>query len=191
MVAIEPGGPGMRTRVVLLGLLVFALLYPTSSDAVLRSRETRQAFAAPPLLRSGLLQVARNSDTLGSSRASAPMLAPPLSLAGSSAPSPKAARLRQGGLLQVRATAADQVALGREVTQTEMMRGVGPVKGGWGPMVGLEEEALLPEDPNLIKGALRNGLRYSILRNKVPPKRFYVNLEVHAGSIDETDDQQV
>jgi len=87
MVAIEPGGNGMRTRVVLLGLLVLALLYPTSSDAVLRSRETRQAFAAPPLLslRSGLLHVARNSDTPGSAgvsprRASAPTvtLAPSL-----------------------------------------------------------------------------------------------------------------
>ena len=70
------------------------------------------------------------------------------------------------------------------------MRGVGPIASGWGAVVGLEEEALLPEDPHLVRGALSNGLRYSILKNKVPPKRFYVNLEVHAGSVDETEDQQ-
>jgi hypothetical protein len=68
--------------------------------------------------------------------------------------------------------------------------GVGPVKSGWGAQVNLEEEGLLPQDPNLVNGELSNGLRYSILRNKVPPGRFFVNLEVHAGSIDEAEDQQ-
>jgi len=74
MVEIELGGPGMRTRAVLLGLLVLALLCPTSSDAVLRSRETRPAFVALPIpsLRSGLFYVAhnRNSDTPGSASVS-------------------------------------------------------------------------------------------------------------------------
>jgi hypothetical protein len=92
-------------------------------------------------------------------------------------------------LLATNAQATDALTLG-QATPEEKLRGVGPVRGGWGAVVGLEEEAYLPEDPNLVKGALSNGLRYSILRNKVPPKRFYVNLEVHAGSIDETEEQQ-
>jgi predicted Zn-dependent peptidase len=89
------------------------------------------------------------------------------------------------GALCVRGQAADAIA-----QDADSLSAVGPVASGWGKMVGFEEEALLPEDPNLVRGALPNGLRYSILKNKVPPKRFYVNLAVHAGSIDETDDQQ-
>ncbi|XP_054811857.1 stromal processing peptidase, chloroplastic isoform X2 [Prosopis cineraria] len=48
----------------------------------------------------------------------------------------------------------------------------------------------LPCHPKLHRGQLKNGLRYLILPNKVPPKRFEAHLEVHAGSIDEEDDEQ-
>ncbi|XP_061354437.1 stromal processing peptidase, chloroplastic isoform X2 [Gastrolobium bilobum] len=48
----------------------------------------------------------------------------------------------------------------------------------------------LPSHPKLHRGQLKNGLRYLILPNKVPPKRFEAHLEVHAGSIDEEDDEQ-
>ncbi|TKY71123.1 zinc protease PqqL [Spatholobus suberectus] len=48
----------------------------------------------------------------------------------------------------------------------------------------------LPSHPKLHRGQLKNGLRYLILPNKVPPKRFEAHLEVHAGSIDEEEDEQ-
>ncbi|KAI4295276.1 hypothetical protein L6164_035338 [Bauhinia variegata] len=48
----------------------------------------------------------------------------------------------------------------------------------------------LPSHPKLYRGQLKNGLRYLILPNKVPPKRFEAHLEVHAGSIDEEEDEQ-
>lgn len=48
----------------------------------------------------------------------------------------------------------------------------------------------LPSHPKLYRGQLRNGLRYLILPNKVPPNRFEAHMEVHAGSIDEEDDEQ-
>ncbi|XP_057758840.1 stromal processing peptidase, chloroplastic [Arachis stenosperma] len=48
----------------------------------------------------------------------------------------------------------------------------------------------LPYHPKLHRGQLKNGLRYLILPNKVPPNRFEAHLEVHAGSIDEEDDEQ-
>ncbi|XP_028771998.1 stromal processing peptidase, chloroplastic [Neltuma alba] len=48
----------------------------------------------------------------------------------------------------------------------------------------------LPSHPKLHRGQLKNGLRYLILPNKVPPKRFEAHLEVHVGSIDEEDDEQ-
>ncbi|KAL9347677.1 hypothetical protein Peur_059043 [Populus x canadensis] len=44
--------------------------------------------------------------------------------------------------------------------------------------------------PKLHRGQLKNGLRYLILPNKVPPNRFEAHMEVHAGSIDEEDDEQ-
>uniref|UniRef100_A0A803M7P2 Chloroplast processing enzyme n=1 Tax=Chenopodium quinoa TaxID=63459 RepID=A0A803M7P2_CHEQI len=55
------------------------------------------------------------------------------------------------------------------------------------------EEALnseLPSHPKLYRGQLKNGLRYIILPNKVPPNRFEAHMEVHVGSIDEEDDEQ-
>lgn len=48
----------------------------------------------------------------------------------------------------------------------------------------------LPSHPKLHRGQLKNGLRYLILPNKVPPTRFEAHMEVHAGSIDEEDDEQ-
>ena len=51
------------------------------------------------------------------------------------------------------------------------------------PKLGLSDP--LPEHEGLKSGVLANGLRYCILRNKKPEGRFYVNLEVNAGSTDE------
>ncbi|XP_052202121.1 stromal processing peptidase, chloroplastic [Diospyros lotus] len=48
----------------------------------------------------------------------------------------------------------------------------------------------LPSHPKLYRGQLRNGLRYLILPNKVPPNRFEAHMELHVGSIDEEDDEQ-
>ncbi|GAU18909.1 hypothetical protein TSUD_228990 [Trifolium subterraneum] len=48
----------------------------------------------------------------------------------------------------------------------------------------------LPSHPKLHRGQLKNGLRYLILPNKIPPTRFEAHMEVHAGSIDEEDDEQ-
>ncbi|XP_027125887.1 stromal processing peptidase, chloroplastic [Coffea arabica] len=48
----------------------------------------------------------------------------------------------------------------------------------------------LPSHPKLHRGQLRNGLRYLILPNKVPPSRFEAHMEVHVGSIDEEEDEQ-
>ena len=115
------------------------------------------------------------------------VLAPRLCTEMASMPSARWVRFgNRDGPLQVRAQADNAGA----ASATDLLSGVGPVSGGWGALVGLEEEAMLPEHPALVRGSLRNGLRYSILKNKVPPKRFYVNLEVHAGSIDEADDEQ-
>ncbi|GAV65794.1 Peptidase_M16 domain-containing protein/Peptidase_M16_C domain-containing protein [Cephalotus follicularis] len=48
----------------------------------------------------------------------------------------------------------------------------------------------LPSHPKLYRGQLKNGLCYLILPNKVPSNRFEAHMEVHAGSIDEEDDEQ-
>ncbi|GFP89439.1 probable zinc protease pqql, partial [Phtheirospermum japonicum] len=48
----------------------------------------------------------------------------------------------------------------------------------------------VPSHPKLHRGQLKNGLRYLILPNKVPPNRFEAHMEVHVGSIDEEDDEQ-
>ncbi|KAJ0525055.1 putative processing peptidase [Helianthus annuus] len=50
--------------------------------------------------------------------------------------------------------------------------------------------AQLPSHPKLFRGQLENGLRYLILPNKVPQNRFEAHMEIHAGSIDEDDDEQ-
>ena len=43
----------------------------------------------------------------------------------------------------------------------------------------------------LITGQLNNGLRYVLLPNPSPPQRFEAHLEVHAGSVDEREHEQV
>ena len=48
----------------------------------------------------------------------------------------------------------------------------------------------LPRDPNVIVGALPNGLRYYIRKNARPEKRAELRLVVNAGSILEDDDQR-
>lgn len=48
----------------------------------------------------------------------------------------------------------------------------------------------LPAHPTLKVGHLPNGLRYVFLRNKTPPQRFEAHLEMHAGSVDEREDEQ-
>ncbi|CAI7791721.1 unnamed protein product [Closterium sp. NIES-54] len=57
-----------------------------------------------------------------------------------------------------------------------------------------EVEALLaerlPSHPKVHRGMLDNGLRYVILPNKLPPNRFEAHLEMHAGSVNEREDEQ-
>ncbi|KAL5199647.1 hypothetical protein ABZP36_020850 [Zizania latifolia] len=48
----------------------------------------------------------------------------------------------------------------------------------------------LPSHPKLVRGQLKNGLKYLILPNKVPADRFEAHMEVHVGSIDEEEDEQ-
>lgn len=185
-------------------LLLLAVLLPTSSDAVLRgaaqhANRHRPAFTAAPLLRGSPLPLVRFGSTAMTLLPSGLRLSVRATMAPALAGWPHPARLQQlsrhgcarpvGMPLLAKGQVSDALTQG-QATPEEKLRGVGPVKGGWGSVVGLKEEEYLPEDPNLVKGALSNGLRYSILRNKVPPKRFYVNLEVHAGSIDETEEQQ-
>ncbi|KAL3693392.1 hypothetical protein R1sor_007043 [Riccia sorocarpa] len=56
----------------------------------------------------------------------------------------------------------------------------------------LEEFLLskLPSHPKLHRGELKNGLRYVILPNKVPPNRFEAHMEMHVGSVDEGETEQ-
>eukprot|EP00930_Biecheleria_cincta_P003893 TRINITY_DN104800_c0_g1_i1.p1 TRINITY_DN104800_c0_g1~~TRINITY_DN104800_c0_g1_i1.p1 ORF type:complete len:1184 (+),score=166.75 TRINITY_DN104800_c0_g1_i1:55-3606(+) len=49
---------------------------------------------------------------------------------------------------------------------------------------------VLPENPDMLRGVLPNGLRYVICRNSTPQKRFEAHLDIHAGSVDEEDHQQ-
>ena len=46
-------------------------------------------------------------------------------------------------------------------------------------------------DQSLVTGQLDNGLRYVIFPNTLPPTRFEAHLEMHAGSVDEREDEQV
>eukprot|EP00439_Symbiodinium_sp_Y106_P039140 s2007_g4.t1 len=52
------------------------------------------------------------------------------------------------------------------------------------------EKKLLPSHPGVRRGVLPNGLRYVVLRNAMPPKRFEAHIELHVGSIDEDPDEQ-
>ncbi len=48
----------------------------------------------------------------------------------------------------------------------------------------------LSSHKSLVQGQLDNGLRYVIMPNKTPPQRLEAHLEVHAGSVDERNDEQ-
>ncbi|KAL8110200.1 hypothetical protein AgCh_026060 [Apium graveolens] len=63
---------------------------------------------------------------------------------------------------------------------------------GSGQITSLEDflASELPSHPKLYRGQLNNGLRYLILPNKIPANRFEAHMEVHAGSIDEEEDEQ-
>ena len=50
--------------------------------------------------------------------------------------------------------------------------------------------AKIPDDPNVIKGVLANGMTYYVRANSEPHNRAELMLVVRAGSIDEDDDQQ-
>ena len=54
--------------------------------------------------------------------------------------------------------------------------------GGARPTLQLKESDKLPAHDGVTSGVLDNGLRYCIFPNKKPAGRFYVNLEVTAGS---------
>eukprot|EP00929_Paragymnodinium_shiwhaense_P123816 TRINITY_DN9810_c1_g1_i2.p1 TRINITY_DN9810_c1_g1~~TRINITY_DN9810_c1_g1_i2.p1 ORF type:complete len:1528 (-),score=512.78 TRINITY_DN9810_c1_g1_i2:225-4733(-) len=51
-------------------------------------------------------------------------------------------------------------------------------------------DSLLPEHQGVRRGVLPNGLRYVIMRNAMPPKRFEAHIELHVGSIDEEPHEQ-
>ncbi|KXZ51944.1 hypothetical protein GPECTOR_11g69 [Gonium pectorale] len=57
------------------------------------------------------------------------------------------------------------------------------------PVEALLEMPIKPES-ELVVGRLENGMQYVLLPNKLPPKRFEAHLEVHAGSVDEREDEQ-
>jgi len=68
------------------------------------------------------------------------------------------------------------------------------------PQADLEEDrtavaqllkAPMREHGQLVQGQLSNGLRYVVLPNKTPPERFEAHLEIHAGSVDEQEHEQV
>ena len=54
----------------------------------------------------------------------------------------------------------------------------------------LRAEDMLPGHEGLKSGVLKNGLRSCIFPNKKPAGRFYVNLEINAGSADEEEHQR-
>ncbi|NQU52262.1 MAG: insulinase family protein [Bacteroidetes bacterium] len=54
----------------------------------------------------------------------------------------------------------------------------------------LDLKSTLPEDPNVSKGVLENGMTYYVRSNETPKNRAELFLVVRAGSVDEDDDQQ-
>lgn len=50
-------------------------------------------------------------------------------------------------------------------------------------------KAVMPNDPNVKSGTLKNGMKYFIRKNSKPENRAHFRLLVDAGSIDEDDDQ--
>jgi len=54
----------------------------------------------------------------------------------------------------------------------------------------LTESTSLEEHHLLRKGCLKNGLKYRILPNQYPKGRVQAFLQVHTGSLSETDEQR-
>jgi len=52
------------------------------------------------------------------------------------------------------------------------------------------QEIQLPERKDIKKGTLKNGMNYIVLPNQKPKNRVSLQLVVHAGSVDEDDDQK-
>lgn len=52
------------------------------------------------------------------------------------------------------------------------------------------EEKTLPVHPGVRRGVLPNGMRYVMLKNAMPPKRFEAHIELHVGSVDEDQNEQ-
>lgn len=53
----------------------------------------------------------------------------------------------------------------------------------------VKDEDRMQEDPKLLQGELSNGMAYYIIPNQLPEKRVELRLVVHAGSVQEEDDQ--
>ena len=51
-------------------------------------------------------------------------------------------------------------------------------------------ERPLPPHEEIHRGTLKNGLKYVILPNTTPERRFEAHLEMHVGSVDEREDEQ-
>lgn len=70
------------------------------------------------------------------------------------------------------------------------------IMGCTGPFSSKTEESLitqeipLPERTDIEKGTLKNGMNYIVLPNQKPKNRVSLQLVVHAGSVDEDDDQK-
>mmetsp|Transcript_25041 Transcript_25041/g.74491 ORF Transcript_25041/g.74491 Transcript_25041/m.74491 type:complete len:1413 (-) Transcript_25041:44-4282(-) len=52
------------------------------------------------------------------------------------------------------------------------------------------DDTRLPEHNGVKRGVLKNGLRYVMLKNAMPPQRFEAHIELHVGSIDEDWNEQ-
>ncbi|MGJ8671533.1 M16 family metallopeptidase [Rubritalea sp.] len=53
-----------------------------------------------------------------------------------------------------------------------------------------QDDSDIPADPKVVYGTLKNGMRYIICKNPLPPKRVSMRLHVDAGSLNEADDQR-
>ena len=58
------------------------------------------------------------------------------------------------------------------------------------PTALMTQETQLPERTDIERGTLKNGMNYIVLPNKKPINRVSLQLVVHAGSLDEDDDQK-
>lgn len=63
------------------------------------------------------------------------------------------------------------------------------ILGQWSVTLAQQTDIPLPMDPTVISGQLDNGLRYFIKQNNKPENRAELRLAVHAGSLQEDEDQ--